>query len=94
MELALREDKETIAHICLMLENETRLEILIALAQEDLSLDELYREHGLSQHRSGLHRHLQQLREAGIIEKYLNQQTDEKTYRLVEERIEIELSED
>jgi DNA-binding transcriptional ArsR family regulator len=93
MRLVLREDDEEIVKVSAALQNEVRLQLIAALYDGDYSLNELYNDFDISDHRSSVHRHLEKLREAGIVEKYLDQSSDEKTYRLREDGVEIEFAE-
>lgn len=92
MDLTLSGDTETIADVCAALQNEVRLEILIRIAEEPRTLNELYIEDEVASHRSSVHRHLETLRDAGLLHKYLDQQTDDKRYRLAEGEVDISLS--
>lgn len=92
MRLVLRENDEEIVEVSAALQNEARLQLIAALYDGDHSLNELYNDFDISDHRSSVHRHLEKLREAGIVEKYLDQSSDEKTYRLREDCVEIEFA--
>jgi DNA-binding transcriptional ArsR family regulator len=89
MRLEVGYDVQSISEIGEALKNPTRQEILLVLKDTDCSLNELYTEHDVGNHRSGIHRHLKKLQQAGLIEKYLAQDTDAKTYRLVTDEIEV-----
>jgi len=89
MRLQVGYDVQSISEIAEAVKNPTRQEILLVLKKDDCSLNELYTEYDVANHRSGIHRHLKKLQEAGLVEKYLNQETDAKTYRLAVEEIEI-----
>lgn len=89
MDLTLSGDTEAIAEVCAALQNEVRLEILRHIAEEPRTLDELYTEKEVASHRSSVHRHLETLRNAGLIYKFLDQETDDKRYRLAENTVEI-----
>lgn len=93
MRLVLREDDDEIVEVSAALQNEARLQLIAALYESDYSLNELYNDFDISDHRSSVHRHLEKLREAGLVEKYLDKSSDEKTYRLREDRVEIEFEE-
>lgn len=94
MRLVLREDDDEIVEVSAALQNEARLQLISALYESDYSLNELYNDFDISDHRSSVHRHLEKLREAGLVEKYLDQLTDQKTYSLKREKIEIKFNSD
>ena len=91
MELRLAGEVRKVARICTALSSTTRLRILVVLNRKAMTLNEVVNAVGNVRYKDSIYRHLEKLREAGLVAKSYDANSKLLYYSLNEDTVLISL---